>query len=159
MTALYNTESRGLYGCNESEVFFPKLWMHLLCWIKMCYSLMIKCALCHRALVKCAENESQYHIMDLKSDHFDIFLCRVEEETRCGYVLASLKPAVSAHKTGMTSHPLKIAASVGIWRWGDETSVTPKKLSCHKNRTHHLVILPGREEISNQVKAHCPVSD
>lgn len=63
--------------------------------------------------MKCAENESQYHITDQKIN-LQFFLCRDEKKTHCGYELASLRPAVSAHKTGLTSHPLKIAASAGI---------------------------------------------
>lgn len=45
------------------------------------------------------------------------FLCIVKlykEKTHRGYMRVSQQTAVSDHKTQMTSHPLKIAATAGI---------------------------------------------
>lgn len=58
---------------------------------------------------------SYFGLYIYKKSQFAIFLHTMklyEEDTLCGYV--SQQPAVSGHKTQMTSHPLKIAATAGI---------------------------------------------
>lgn len=82
----------------------------------------------------------------------DFFLCIVKlykEKTHRGYMRVSQQTAVSDHKTQMTSHPLKIAATAGIWIRGVEWFHIChfKELNRHKTRVITLWFPPGRGDI------------
>lgn len=93
-----------------------------------------------------------------RSMHIFLYAVKTSAGRSALWLLKSVSQhrAVSGHKTRMTSHPLKIAATAGIRRWGGEWFHICHRLKSHshKNVTHRLAALPGRGEISDQVKVH-----